>query len=77
MTEPTTFNLGQQPGRARLGACGHRVVAAAAARPGNWRHAALAPFCTTTALTMGAYVGSNDQGFSIKRPARHLGEEST
>jgi hypothetical protein len=83
MNPMTTQHLGRQPGRARLGACGHRTLAPAHRAPtGVWSRS-----WHTTALTTAAavatmsYADANpiaDQGFcSTKRPARHLGTRST
>ena len=79
----TTHHLGQQPGRARRGACGHlptsgHAMMRAAAWAGNWRNPADAAVCPMNATT-GAYVGFTtfEQIGSIKRPARHLGTRST
>jgi len=86
MIPMTTQQLGHQPGRARLGACGSRnAVAAHRARHGNrcaagsWHLSSLGSAVTT--LTTMSYAVTNptgDVGFgSIKRPARHLGTRST
>ena len=80
----TTHHLGQQPGRARLGACGHLPTTPggapvrAAAWAGNWRNPADAAVCPMNATT-GAYVGLTtfEHIGSIKRPARHLRTRST
>jgi len=85
---PTTMqHLGQQPGRARLGACGPRNLAMEHRAPvGNgcwsasWHTTAVTSAVATVVATM-PYVDANptgDKGFdSIKRPARHLGTRST
>ncbi len=81
MNPMTTQHLGQRPGRARLGACGHRTLSPAhragtGVWSGSWHTTAL-----TTAAAVATMPYSNtiaDQGFcSIKRPARHLGTRST
>lgn len=86
MNETTTQHLGQQPSRARLGACGHRNLATApVSRVGNgcWSGSWHTTAFTSAAATVATmpYVGTNptgDKGFdSIKRPARHLGMRST
>ena len=81
MKMTTTHHTGQQPGRARHGACGHLPTTAytrADMWAGNWRNPADAVACPMNATT-GAYVGITtfEQLGSTKRPARHLGTRST
>jgi hypothetical protein len=86
MIPMTTQHLGQQPGRARFGACGHRNLAtahrsrvASGCWSGSWHVSAL-DSAVLAAATM-PYAGTNptgDKGFgAIKRSARHLGTRST
>jgi hypothetical protein len=88
MIPMTTQQLGHQPGRARLGACGHRnAVAAHRTRRGNgcasgsWHLSALGSAVIPTTVTTMSYAVTNPtggEGFgSTKRPARHLGTRST
>ena len=79
MKTTTMHNLGCQPGRARLGACGHlstrAVNPARGNRAGNWR--TQAPSCPMHALTGGYVVTTTFGHDSIKRPTRHLATRST
>lgn len=90
MIPMTTQQLGQQPGRARLGACGHRhnVPTPHARRADAWRpwaalghDATLAtdvPVYTTDVAMSSVCNPTRTTGFgSIKGTARHLGKGST
>jgi len=73
MIPMTTQELGQTPGRTRLGAVGHPSARC-------WHRVPLASPATATNLANMPYVGTATvgKGFgSIKRPARHLGKRST
>lgn len=87
MISMTTQHLGHRPGRARLGACGHRNLAAAHTRAGNgccsgsWPISTLRTAVAATTVATMPYVDANptgDMGFdSTKGIARHLGSRST
>lgn len=73
MIPMTTQELGQTPGRARLGACGHPSAR-------RWHSAFLASTAAATNVATMPYMGTATAGTgfgSIKRPARHLGTRST
>jgi hypothetical protein len=80
---PMTQHLGQLPGRARLGACGHRAVRPShfvAARGRSWQFAACDSAATANDAATMPYVGTTNVGKgldSIKHPTRHLGTRST
>ena len=80
MIPMTTQELGQAPGRARLGASGHssarRSHGICTARSRCWHRATLVSM-VNLAATM-PYSGTATKGFgSNKRPTRHLGTRST
>lgn len=83
MIPMTTHNLGHEPGRARLGACGRgRTASALRTRTpwGSWQIPCTPPVVDATNVATTPYVGNPtaDMDFgSAKRHARYLGKRLT